>query len=444
MIITKFFKKDKNFYEVIKGTSYSFVANIIGIIIGLFLNLLIAKYYGANILGELATLISFITIISIFGLLGTHTYSMKKIPQFISTNKQEEINSLYIKIVILVFTSSIVLSFIIYYFSNFIALNIFNKENYSSLFVTASFILIFFIFQKLNLFTLRAFKSIKLFALFTILITIFNFIILSIMTIFFYNEENPINTYACSVFAVSIISFYYVNKIRKNKLKGFKSTSSKENIGSILITAFPMFLTTGMQTIFGHTDILMLGFFSTIENVGIYIIVIKLSLLTSFLLTVINSMMAPKISELYHKDKIDELKNLAQRSSNFTFLSSLPFFIFYILFGEVILQFFGEDFKSGYFALIILAFGHLVSSGAGSVVNFLNMTGKHLIVTYCMITVGFLNVTLNYLLIPIYGIEGAAFATMISKISINLFSLYYIKKEYKIYVGANISRRRFN
>ena len=94
---------------------------------------------------------------------------------------------------------------------------------------------------------------------------------------------------------------------------------------------------------------------------------------------------------------------------------------------------FGQEFKVGVTAFIFLSFGRLISSFSGSVGNILQMTGNQNIYGFILLIGALLNVVLNYMLIPKYGINGAAIASMSSLIVWNLGMVLSVKKKFGFY-----------
>ena len=84
------------------------------------------------------------------------------------------------------------------------------------------------------------------------------------------------------------------------------------------------------------------------------------------------------------------------------------------------------------FALILLAFGQFVNSISGSVGYILQMTGKHKVFQNIILAATIINIVLNAVLIPVYGISGAAFASMVSLMFWNLTSVVYIRTNLNI------------
>ena len=90
---------------------------------------------------------------------------------------------------------------------------------------------------------------------------------------------------------------------------------------------------------------------------------------------------------------------------------------------------FSVIFKLGVSALIFLSVGKLISSLCGSVGNLLQMTGNQVIFMKCLLCGAIINIILNLLLIPSYGINGAAISSMVSLSSWNILMVYFVKRE---------------
>jgi len=181
--------------------------------------------------------------------------------------------------------------------------------------------------------------------------------------------------------------------------------------------AIPLAMLAGLQLINGYTDILMLGMFQDDEQVGIYRAVTQLALLVIFGLQAVNLVIQPYFARMHERGKHEQLQRLATMSARIVLLLALPPVLVMIFAGRPLLEFlFGQDFGAGAFALGILAVGQLVNAAMGSVGVLLNMTGHERDTAKGVGVAAALNVVLNLLLIPPYGIEGAAIATAVTLI----------------------------
>ena len=124
------------------------------------------------------------------------------------------------------------------------------------------------------------------------------------------------------------------------------------------------------------------------------------------------------------------LQKVVKQSTKIIFWSSIPLILIFFSFPKYFLGLFGTQFIVGINAFIFLSCGKLVNAFSGSVGNLLQMTGKQLVYMKILFMGAILNVILNYLLIPIWGIDGAAVASMTSIIFWNLSMVIFINREY--------------
>lgn len=199
-------------------------------------------------------------------------------------------------------------------------------------------------------------------------------------------------------------------------------------------SALPLLVVGGMQIINHRMDIVMLGIFTGPEEVGIYQVVTRGAELIPFALIAVNMVVAPEFSRLYANNEISRLQRIVTISSRAILIFSLPAALAMILFGHWILSsVFGSEFIPGATALAILSVAQLVNAGMGSVSYLLNMTGYERYSARGVAIAAIINVVLNLILIPRWGIEGAATATAVSLIAWNLLLAFWVYKKLNIY-----------
>jgi O-antigen/teichoic acid export membrane protein len=92
------------------------------------------------------------------------------------------------------------------------------------------------------------------------------------------------------------------------------------------------------------------------------------------------------------------------------------------------LSLFGSEFAEGAPALVVLAGGYLFSALAGSVGYLLQMAGRQVAFQNITTLIMILNVLTNWLLVPRYGITGAAVSTSVGLIAWNAACLWYVRR----------------
>lgn len=182
-----------------------------------------------------------------------------------------------------------------------------------------------------------------------------------------------------------------------------------------LKSALPFMALAAMQIVNQRTDIIMLGMFRPMAEVGIYQAVSHGAVMVSFVLLAVNMAMAPTIAGLYAQKDMERLQRIVTYSARAILAGTLPLVLVLVFGGRWLLSFFfGEAFGAGANALRILCVGQLFYASMGSVGVILHMTGYERDAAKSVFVSVFLNVVLNYILIPKFGINGAAAATALS------------------------------
>lgn len=423
-------RKDKHLKELFHGSFIAFVLKGLGLIAGYGFSLLITSSYGAKGYGVYGLTLSVLTVLGIASTLGFHLAILRLIPQWLMEGKTGNVRLLYKKLITIIIPLSIVIAFLFYSFSNIMALNLFHNSLMTRAFQLIGMVIPFFILSQINIETIRAFKDVKRSEFFRYLHTPLLSILLFILLGFILSSPYiSIISYSWAVILLGVVSSYIVIK----KLGGLsKQPEGEFSIKALFELSSPMMLTAFMNLIIGNIDTLILGIYSTAENIGIYQIALKLASLTVFFLNAVNTIITSLFSELFWSGNMEGLKKIVHQSSKVLFWSSATILLIYLMFPEVILGIFGSEFKSGKNALLLLATGQFLSAWAGPVGPFLNMTGKQKILRNILIFATLINVILDFLLIPRYGFTGAAIASSTTIVLWNLLSVIYIKSVYQI------------
>ena len=199
-----------------------------------------------------------------------------------------------------------------------------------------------------------------------------------------------------------------------------------------LKAAMPMLLIGGMYVINGQTDAVMLGSLRDTETVGIYTVANRGAGLISFVQIAFATSLAPVFATLFAEGNLADLKRTIKRSAQATFLLSLVVAIALAIFSHWFLLIFGPEFLAGRTALFVLMGGQLVNAFTGATAQLLIMTGYDRDTAMGVSISAGVNVVLNALLIPLYGLNGAAIATSLSTVLWNVILVGFTYKRFKV------------
>jgi O-antigen/teichoic acid export membrane protein len=194
--------------------------------------------------------------------------------------------------------------------------------------------------------------------------------------------------------------------------------------GEILSVSMPMAWISISLAIRSLIDTVILGYFRPAAEVGVYSAAMRVSLLINFMPVAVASFSAPKFATLYQQGAFVAMEKLAQSGTKLVLLLTLPVLLIFLLAPAMVLQVFGEPFRSGATVLVILSVGQLVNIAVGFTGLLLLMT-RHERQMQWISTVAVLgDLSLCFLLIPTYGMIGAAIASASGLVLLNLLALF--------------------
>lgn len=185
--------------------------------------------------------------------------------------------------------------------------------------------------------------------------------------------------------------------------------SSAAPVGAWTLALLPLSTLAGMQLVNSQIDLVILGLFAPDSEVGVYRVATLLALQVSFMLAIVTAVVAPSFAKLHGAGRLDELRRLNRLSARLAMAFGAAVFLVYLLAGRWLLDVaVGPEYAPAYVPLIILSAAHAASLWAGTTNVLLTMIGHERDVLACALVSVCVNVSLNLLLVPRFGIIGAA------------------------------------
>jgi O-antigen/teichoic acid export membrane protein len=232
--------------------------------------------------------------------------------------------------------------------------------------------------------------------------------------------------------AMGITLVFGVFLLRKVLAENVKSATPQFKTTEWFKIAITMFWMSGANVINSYCDSIMLGAFRGSAEVGLYTVATSGAFLVSLILAGVNISLSPIVAALYSKNNMKKLQEVVEKSARWVFLSGWIVGILVMIFGYWFLLIFGIEFIQAKSALNILVIGNIFMSCMGTVAVVLLMTGKERIAMKGFGAGAALNIVLNALFIPQWGIEGAALATATSITVCYMFLTWVAYRELKI------------
>ncbi|WP_416840398.1 oligosaccharide flippase family protein [Haloferax sp. DFSO52] len=234
--------------------------------------------------------------------------------------------------------------------------------------------------------------------------------------------------YVLSIIIAAGLALYYLYT-----LGVFRGINQVEFEPKMLLTfSIPLTIAAIAQYLVTWTDVLMLGMFRTASEIGTYQAAFQTSMILGFLLIAANSVFPSIASGLYDSGELNRLRNIYAVLTKWVTYFTLLGYIFIVVYPRDILLIFGSEFTGARLILMILSGVFVLSTAVGPAGFLLMMANYERVELLNTIITAVTNVVLNYLLIQQLGVLGAAIATGISLVVLNILRISEVWWIFKI------------
>lgn len=397
--------------RVINNTKWIILCKIFQSCLGLLVSMFSARYLGPSNYGLInyaASLVAFVVPIMYLGINNVLVSEMIQ-------NKENEGQIIGTSVLI----SSISSIFCIIGVTAFAYIANYGK----TIVVTVCFLYsLLLVFQSIEI--VQYWFQAKLLSKYTSLVMLSAYVIVSIYKIILLILGKSVYWFAISnafdYMLISVGLYFFYKKLGGQKLRfSFRIAKGLVSKGRYYI------ISSLMVTIFAQTDKIMLGSMLGQDYVGYYSAATVCAGMTSFVFTAIIDSMRPVIFESKHLENGLFENNMIKLYSVIIYISLLQSLIVTLFAKYIILILYGTEYMQAVSALRLVVW-YTTFSYLGSVRNiWILARNKQNLLWIINLSGACLNVLLNYILIPIWGICGASLASLITQFFTN-FIIGYI------------------
>jgi len=174
--------------------------------------------------------------------------------------------------------------------------------------------------------------------------------------------------------------------------------------------------------IYQRMDIIVLGFFSPVSLIGVYSICWNIAQFLEIFSKSISTTMFPEMSKLSTEDRAAMLNTHVEDALAYAGLFIIPGFVGAVVLGRGVLNIYGTEFQQGYWILLLLIGGTLVHGYHKQIMNTLHAVNRPDLTFRVNIFFTAANISLNVVLVYLYGWIGAAVATFVSVVAAMLIA----------------------
>jgi len=391
-----------------------FLGMIVSKILTYIYRLIVARYLGPEEYGTLNLSLTILFVFLSIALIAHPSSIVRYVSFYKGKNEEEKIKGTITAGLKLNIITSVVIGIILFIGANYISINIFHTDKLIPLLKLFAFLVPVISLGNIFQASIEGFQKVK----YTTIIRNFSessiqTILTLVLLLLGLKIMGAALGYFVALTSSTILLFIILQKkvypILNKKIKSF------ENYKELINYSMPLLLLSIINIIIEKLDILSIGYFLNLEKVGLYNAALPLASLSQIIPVALTAIFMPVITELYAKNNIDKIKELYKKVSRWIFIVNIALVLMLIFFSDAVLNiFFGPLYIQASQALIIIAIGYFVYYQTLGSHYILYMLGKTRLLMLNAIIVALLNIILNIILIPKFGIVGAATALAIT------------------------------
>lgn len=414
--------------QIAKGSGISVIGSILGKGLGTLLHIMLARFLGASGYGIYALGMSVVGLGQSLATLGLGNGIVRFGALYRGEGNIVRIKGTFLSAIGIALVSSLLVAAALYIGAETLAIHVFHKPALTGVLRILAFSLPFVTFVGLTASAARSFRKMNfMVGIRTLTPAVTRLVIIALLFLLGYRLLGVMYGILASAIVSSLFGGYSLVRIFPDIISAMKPRYS---FHQLLSYSIPTLFIGFSYFMLGRTDRLMLGYFTTSESIGIYNAAAAIAILSLLAHNALIAIFGPIISDLHHKNKMNELMTLYKDVAKWDFTLTLFIFLALGLFSDIILGFFGHEFIRSKAVLMILSSGFLITTAPGTTGLLLRMSGRQKLDLLNSSGLIILNIMFNLWLIPIFGVLGAAIATLTSQVLLNAVQTFEIKTIY--------------
>jgi O-antigen/teichoic acid export membrane protein len=208
---------------------------------------------------------------------------------------------------------------------------------------------------------------------------------------------------------------------------------SNKYYSDVITYSLPLFGGILLNSIATRSDVFFLGYWASVGEVGIYSAAFQTAAIMAVVLGTLESVATPFLSESISKNNRADVRSLAGTVLRWTMMVTLPLCIIMAVFAPDVMDLFGKQFASGWACLVILTVGQFANSATGCSNGMLLWSGHSKLVMWNSVVAAGTQIALYLILIPSYGIVGAAIAASASLVLTTILRIVQVHHVLRIW-----------
>lgn len=415
--------------QISRQSSVFFAGTIFTVATGYIFKVYLARVLGAEALGVYALGMTVVGLLSVFNAFGLPQSAVRFVAVYCATGRIEQLRRFLGRSFFLLLLSNLPLAVVLLVAGPWIAVRLYHTPALSKYFGLFTLIMVLGALTTFMGQVLAGFKDVLRRTVIT------NFIgspVMMLLTVGFIAVGLGLKGYilaqVASSFLVLLLLAISILKLTPAGSGFFSTIYSPLGNEVVSFSAFA-FVGTFLEFLMAQSDKVLIGVYLNARDVGIYAVAMALVAFVPSVLQSINQIFSPVIADLHSRDQHEMLGRIFQTLTKWSLGLTLPLVAVMIIFAPLFMRIFGPDFRKGWPVLVVGAIGQLVNCGVGSVGYLLQMSGHQRNLVRIQIVMAVLMVALSVVLIPRWGIFGAAAVEALTTLISNLWYLAEVQRK---------------
>lgn len=399
-----------------------FAGTILTTAAGYFFRVYLARTLGAEGLGLYTLGMSMVGFLALFGALGLPMAASRFVAEYSAKRDYLRLSNLFRASLTVLVSANILLAAVLLFAGPWVAAHFYHAPALRPYFWSFALIMIFGSLTTYFGMAMAGYMDVSRRTLITHFFgTPANMILAVVLISLGFGLSGYLAAQVVSGFLVALLLAVYVWKLTPVEVRraGW-STRLEKRVATFSVAAFSL---AAVEFVMGQSDKIVLGYCLSAREVGIYSVAIALTTFVPVALQSVNQIFSPTIAELYASGHHSLLQQLYSSLTKWVVALTLPLALTIILFAHPLLAIFGKAFEVGAAVLVIRTFGELINCGVGSVGYLLLMSGHQREMVKIQICNATLMIGTSIILVPRFGLLGAALASTVSIVVSNLWAL---------------------
>ena len=388
----------------------------------------VARTLGAELLGVYALGMTVVGLLGVLATLGLPGAAARFVAVYTGTGQVDQLRGFLLRCLLLILGLSAFLGILAVLGANWISIRLYHTPGLVRYMPVFGFLLVVSVFSTFYGQVLAGFKDV------TKRTVITNFVgtpLMIALTVAFLMRGAGLWGYlgaqavaaTVTVVLLSRAAWQLMPPTARSIFRGMPSLESE-----VIHFSAAVFGVSVLEFLLSQTDKILLGMFLDASQVGIYATVVALVAFVPIILSTVNQIFAPVIADLHARGERALIGRLYQTLTKWILGLTIPLALVMMLFAPSFMRLFGRDFVVGAPVLVIGTLGQLVNCGVGSVGFLLLMSGNQRRLIKVQVAMAGVTILLNFLLIPWFGIMGAALVGAMVNVLSNFWFLVEVRR----------------